>query len=160
LNQGLNKGKGLRHAEAPVTTTALALVPAFSPAEASSLTLSQRVAKLEAKLKCVVKTPVSEFVNFASYGDPFGDNFTHVYTSGDTGEAPDQLNDSGTTFGLDWDFGNPAPNAWVLTIKADADGFVSSTCAKQFPKQVTPSALRAGMSAERLLRARQLARVQ
>ena len=77
-----------------------------------------------------MKTPVSEFANFASYGDPFGDNFTHVYTSGDTGEAPDQLNDWGTTFGLDWNFGNPTPNFWVLTVKADAEGFVSSTCAK------------------------------
>ena len=141
-------------------TMALALVPAFSPAEASSLTLSQRVAKLEAKLKCVVKTPVSEFANFANYGDPIGgQNDVNLY-AGDAGEAPDQLTDLRNTFGLDWDFGNPAPNAWVLTIKADAEGFVSSTCAKQFPKQVTPSALRAGMSAERLLRARQLVRVQ
>ena len=141
-------------------TLALALVPAFSPAEASSLTLAQRVAKLEAKLKCVVKTPVSEFANFANYGDPItGENASHVYLGG-AGEAPDQLTDLNYTYGLDWDFGNSTPNHWVLTVKADAEGFVSSTCAKQFPKQVTPAALRAGMSNERLLRARQLARVR
>lgn len=142
-------------------TLALALVPAFSPAEASSLTLAQRVAKLEAKLKCVVKTPVSEFATFANYGDPVGgQNFSNVYAGDGVGEAPDQLTDLGHTFGLDWNFGNPTPNFWVLTIKADAGGFVSSTCAKQFPKQVTPSVLRPAMSTERLTRARQLARVR
>ena len=142
-------------------TLLLALVPAFLPADASSLTLAQRVAKLEAKLKCVVKTPVSEVANFAGYGDPVtGDNASHVYTSGDVGEAPDQLTDLGNAFGLDWDFGNPAPNFWVLTVKADSEGFVSSTCAKQFPKQVTPAMLRPGNSTERLTRARQLARVR
>ena len=141
-------------------TFLLALVPAFSPAEASSLTLAQRVAKLEAKFKCVVKTPVSEFANFANYGDPIGgQNQANVYV-GDAGEAPDQLTDLHNTFGLDWDFGNATPNFWVLTIKADAAGFVSSTCAKLFPKQVTPSVLRPAMSTERLMRARQLARVR
>jgi hypothetical protein len=142
-------------------TLALALVPAFAPAEASSLTLAQRVAKLEAKLKCVVKTPVSEFANFANYGDPAGgQNFSHVYAGDGIGEAPDQLTDLGATYGLDWAFGNPTPNFWVLTVKADAEGFVSSTCAKLFPKQVTPAVLRPSMAMERLLRARQLARVR
>ena len=47
----------------PLLTLALALVPAFSPAEASSLTLAQRVAKLEAKLKCISRTPVGEYAN-------------------------------------------------------------------------------------------------
>ena len=79
-------------------TLALALVPAFSPAEASSLTLAQRVAKVEAKLKCVVKTPVSEFANFANYGDPItGENASHAYLGG-AGEAPDQLTDRSRTF--------------------------------------------------------------
>jgi hypothetical protein len=140
-------------------TLTLALVPAFSPAEASSLTLAQRVAKLEAKLKCVVKTPVSEFAEYAKYGDIVGPN-SNVYMGDGPGEAPDQLTDMGWGYALDWNFGNPTPNAWVLTIKADAEGFVSSTCAKLFPKQVTPAVLRAGMSAERLMHARQLARVR
>ena len=142
-------------------TLALALVPAFAPAEASSLTLAQRVAKLEAKFKCIVKTPVSELANFANYGDPIGGpNQANVYV-GDPGEAPDQLTDLNHTYGLDWDFGNPEPpNFWVLTVKADAEGFVSSTCAKLFPKQVTPALLRPTMSTERLMRARQLGRVR
>ena len=84
MNQGLNKGQGLRHAEAPVTNDG-------TGARAGVL----------------------------AGGGKLADNFTHVYTSGDTGEAPDQQNDSGTTFGLDWDFANSAPNFWILTIKAD-----------------------------------------
>ena len=145
-----------------LVTLALALVPALAPAEASSLTLAQRVAKLEAKFKCIVKTPVSEFANFANYGDPAGaPNFSNVYPGDDPDDAPDQLTDIGATYGLDWDFGNPEPpNFWVLTVKADAEGFVSSTCAKLFPKQVTPALLRPTMSTERLMRARQLGRVR
>ena len=137
-------------------TLALALVPAFSPAEASSLTLAQRVTKLEAKLKCVVKTPVTEFAN---YGDPVvGQNASNVFV-GDPGEAPDQLTDVANTFALDWDFGNPTPNLWVLNVKADNEGFVSSTCAKLFPKQVASAVLLRTRN-ERLMRARQLARVR
>jgi hypothetical protein len=140
-------------------TLALALVPAFSPAEASSLTLAQRVAKLEAKLKCVVKTPVSEFANFASYGDPVsGPNASNVYIGG-SGEAPDQLTDVQNAFALDWNFGEPQPDFWVLNIKADNEGFVSSTCAKLFPKQVAISVFLRTRS-ERMVRARQLARVR
>ena len=82
----------------------------------------------------------------------------NVYTSGDPGEAPDQLTDQQNAFAIDWSFGK-TPDLWVLTVKADAGGFVSSTCARQFPKQVALSGV-ARMANERMTRTRQLARVE
>jgi hypothetical protein len=87
-----------------------------------------------------------------------GPNFVNVYAGDEGTEAPDQLTDVGATVTLDWSFGN-SPDFWVLTVKADKEGFVSSTCAKLIPKQVTPVWARA-TAADRLIRARQLARVR
>ena len=140
-------------------TLALALAPALWPAEASPLTHGQRVSKLEAKLKCIVKTPVSEFAGYANYGDPVvGLNALNVY-EGEMGEAPDQLTDMGGGFGLDWNFNESQPDYWVLNVKANNENFVGSSCAKLFPKQVTPAWWGRPML-ERLTRARQLARVR
>ncbi|MEO8290276.1 MAG: hypothetical protein ABI649_04700 [Gaiellaceae bacterium] len=145
---------------------ALALVPAFVPAKANSaLTLAQRVAKLEAKLACVSRTPVFEFNDFAGYGvgpgptfDPLAsDNGVNTYSNGDPG-APDQLTDEGFLTGLDLNFGGAA-DYWVLNVKANASNFVTSTCLSKFPKQVTPAWWGRSPNA-RLMHTRQLSRVQ
>jgi hypothetical protein len=97
---------------------ALALVPIFSPAAAHSATLAQRGSALEAKLACVTRVPVNEFLATRSTDDELiGENATNVYDEADS-DNPDSLTDLGSMVGLDWDFGaTPSFGFWVLTVK-------------------------------------------
>jgi hypothetical protein len=146
-----------------VLVVLLALAPAVLPAPGEALTLSQRVARLEAKLNCLRRVPVAQYDDVAAYGDPVsGLNAsttydTHSPTSSPANDNPDGLTDLGSYTALDWAFTDLAPDYWVLAIKADANNVPASGCLAKFRAQVKPSwwSRAAGM-----MRLRQLARTQ
>jgi hypothetical protein len=146
-----------------VLVVLLALAPAVLPDPGEALTLSQRVARLEAKLNCLRRVPVAQYDDVAAYGDPTsGLNAsttydTHSPTSSPANDNPDGLTDIGSYTALDWAFTDLAPDYWVLAIKADANNVPASGCLAKFRAQVKPSwwPRAAGM-----MRLRQLARTQ
>jgi hypothetical protein len=156
-----------------VLVAALALVPAVLPAKADALTLGQRVSRLEGKLNCLRRVPVIEYNDFTAYGDPLaGDNATKVYaTTANTTldptaeDNPDSLKDEGAFTGLDWAFAYtgfpaPAPDYWVLSIRADANNVPYPGCLSKFGAQVKPSWWGRPTQAQRMTRVRQLARAR
>jgi hypothetical protein len=136
-----------------VLAALLALVPVLVPAKADALTLRQRVTRLEGKLNCLRRVPVIEYGDFSWYGDPdTGPNPTNTYdTAAPTGASndnPDSLTDLGATTGLDWGlavtgFPAPAPDYFVLAIRADTNNVPYPGCAAKFALQTKPSCGRA-----------------
>jgi hypothetical protein len=53
-----------------VVAVLFALAPAVVPDPGEALTLSQRVARIEAKLNCLRRVPVAQYNDVAAYGDP------------------------------------------------------------------------------------------
>jgi hypothetical protein len=152
-----------------VLVALLALVPALVPAKADALTLRQRVTRLEGKLSCLRRIPVTEFYDYAAYGDPSpsGDNSVNAYaTTANTTldrsavDNPDGLRDFGAIPGLDWDFNDPAPDYFVLAIRANDHNVPYPGCASKFRLQPTPFWWGRATPAQRMTRARQLARAQ
>jgi hypothetical protein len=102
----------------------LALVPGLSPAKADALTLSERVARLEAKLSCLRKIPMVEYTGFTWYGDPAGGESaqntydTQSRTDTPTNDNPDGLTDLGSVPGVDFAFETAGPDYYVLAVRA------------------------------------------
>ena len=146
-----------------VLVALLALAPAFVPEPVEALTLTQRVTRLEAKLKCLRRAPVAQYNDVAAYGDPMnGLNATSTYdtlspTSSPANDNPDGLTDLGSFTALDWAFTNLAPDYWVLAIRADANNVPASGCLAKFGAQVKPSWW---PRTAKIMRLRQLARTQ
>ena len=149
-----------------VLVALLALVPVLIPAEADTLTLGQRVTRLEGKLNCLRRVPVIQYNDFAAYGDPVeGPNQTIYDTVSPTDASrnnPDSLTDLDATTGLDWGFATtgflpPPPDYFVLAIRADANNVPYPGCAAKFGLQTKPSWW---PRSARLMHLRQLARVQ
>jgi hypothetical protein len=150
-----------------VLVALVALVPVLVPAKADALTLRQRVARLEGKIKCLRRVPVIQYNDFAAYGDPLGGlNATNTYDTesptGPSNDNPDSLTDLGVTTGLDWGFaatGSPAPppDYFVLAIRADANNVPYPGCATKFALQTKPSWW---PRSARLMHLQQLARAQ
>jgi hypothetical protein len=137
-----------------VLVTVLALVPVLAPAKADALTLGQRVSRLEAKMSCIRKVPLTDFGDFAWYGDPdTGPNASNDYTEIDSGN-PDSLTDVGSVFAVDLKYGYPAGTptvAWGLAIVN------SSTCRGRFNTLANPFTARPAVWNARLAK---LARVR
>jgi hypothetical protein len=146
-----------------VLVVLLALMPAVVPAPRAALTLSHRVAKLEAKLNCLRRAPVAEYDDVAAYGDPVsGLNAASTYdtrspTSSPANDNPDGLTDLGSFTALDWAFTDLPPDYWVLAIRTDANNVPASGCLAKFGAQVKPSWW---PRATGMMRLRQLARAQ
>jgi hypothetical protein len=82
-------------AVAGLAVLAIAVPALAAPADASAaLTLSQRVAKVEAKLACLQWTGISEYDGFAPYAGGDGLYAYDPYTSW-TGASLDDANDGG-----------------------------------------------------------------
>jgi len=150
-----------------VLVALLALVPTLVPARAEGLTLGQRVTRLEGRLNCLRRIPVSEFGDMAAYGHPLsGPNTLNVFaTVGDpavTGavDNPDSLTDEGPLPALDLDFGETGPHYFVLAIRANSENLPYPGCAAKFGLQPTPAWWGRATPAQRMTRARQLARAQ
>jgi hypothetical protein len=146
----------------------LALVPGLSPARAHALTLSQRVARLEAKLTCMRKIPVVEYTDFTWYGDPAtGENAVNTYdtespTDTPTNDNPDGLTDLGSVAGVDFAFETAGPDYYVLAVRAKNNSLDATTpqypgCGTRFGIQPTPLWWR---TASRMTHLRQLARTE
>jgi hypothetical protein len=141
-----------------VVIALLALVPAFVPAQANSLTLSQRVSRLEAKLACLRKVPVDQYSDFAWFGidDPRTPanqppDFTN-FDSTDTSTWPsDPLINWGTITGVDLAYGVP-PGFYLVGVAN------SSTCRARFAQLVNPTAR--SLARERAMQLRRVARIQ
>jgi hypothetical protein len=106
----------------------IALVAA--PASANHM-LAHKVSKLQAKMNCLGKMPVSSFFDTAFY-DPFsftdGDGFPQV-AQGDSAGIPN--------VGLWWTYGTgAAADAFVVAVKP------SQRCRSKFPTLGDPLALR------------------
>jgi hypothetical protein len=110
---------------------------AVLPATASSATLAQRVAKLEAKMACVVRVPTATFFDYAWYHPVDileGDGVTVTPVMGDPFGAPN--------YALAWTYGTGvAPDAWMLGIRN------TSTCRSRFPALADPVFARASARA-------------
>jgi hypothetical protein len=150
-----------------VLVVLLALVPVLLPAKADALTLRQRVTRLEGKLNCLRRIPVSEFGDMAAYGHPLsGPNTMSVFaTVADpavTGavDNPDSLTDEGPLPALDWDFGETGPHYFLLAIRANSENVPYPGCAAKFALQPTPVWWGRATSTQRMTRTRQLARAQ
>jgi len=146
----------------------LALVPGLSPAKADALTLSERVARLEAKLSCLRKIPLVEYTDFTRYGDPAtGENAQSTYdtqspTDTPTNDNPDGLTDLGSVSGVDFAFETAGPDYYILAVRARNNLLDETTpqypgCGKKFALQPTPLWWR---SATRMTHLRQLARAE
>jgi hypothetical protein len=111
-----------------VLVVPLALAPILVPAKVDALTLRQRVTRLEGKLNCLRRIPVSAFGDMAAYGHPLsGPNTMNVFaTVADpavTGalDYRDSLTDEGPLPALDWDFGETGPHYFLLAIRANTE---------------------------------------
>jgi hypothetical protein len=99
-----------------VVAVLFALAPAVVPDPGEALTLSQRVARIEAKLNCLRRVPVAQYNDVAAYGDPAtGLNASTAYdtlspTVSPANDNPDGLTDLGAYTALDWAFTNLAPD--------------------------------------------------
>jgi hypothetical protein len=146
-----------------VLVALLALVPAVVPAHGESLTLSRRIAKLEAKLNCLRRVPVAEYNDVAAFGDPVsGLNAANTYdtqspTSSPANDNPDGLRDLGSLTALDWAFTDLPPDYWVLAIRTDATNIPAPGCLAKFGAQVKPNWWPRAVG---MMRLRQLARVR
>jgi hypothetical protein len=144
----------------------LALVPILVPAEADALTLRQRVTRLEGKLNCLRRIPVSEFGDMAAYrnsvSEPNASVFATVADPAVTGavDNPDSLTDLGPLPAVDWDFGETGPDYFLLAIRANSENVPYPGCASKFGLQPTPVWWGRATPAQRMTRARQLARAQ
>jgi hypothetical protein len=146
----------------------LALVPVVVPAQAHSLTLGQRVTRLEAKMNCLTRTPVYEYTGYAWYGTDVngnptaGPNGANTYNEADSGN-PDSLRDQGWYWALDWYFPpsgqpQPQPDYWVMSIKTSpTTDLPIAACVSKFAKTPTPTWWK---PAARMMHLRQLSRVQ
>lgn len=104
---------------------AAVVVAALVPAQAEARhTLAHKVKILEAKMKCITRTPVTQF------GTPAGDEFGYLWdnTDDDTG---DLIAEFGTS-AIDVDFGNNTPDFWIAAIKP------TSFCKGTFARTPTP----------------------
>lgn len=142
-----------------VLAAGLALVPALVPAKANALTLGQRVTRLENKMACLRRYPVTEFGDFAAYVNqgliPPVDNEVVVWDEAASSGNPDSLQDAGAVTGLDFDYffqvdATFPPDRWLIGLVP------SATCTSRFRLGSNPNP----RPVSRLLRARQLARVQ
>jgi hypothetical protein len=125
----LSVGRGVDRVTVKRSTAAAAcaLTALAFTGPALSYTHAQQDAKIDAilaKLKCMTRTPITEF------GEPAGSDWGFLWdnTNGDETIAAD--------FGvsaLDFDFGYTSPDAWILTVKP------TSTCKKKFAVSPTPS---------------------
>ncbi len=152
-----------------VLAVGLALLPVFLPANAHALTLSQRVSRVEAKLKCLTRTPVYEYAGYAWYGTDAGGvpqnglNGANTYAEPDS-TNPDSLTDQGWFFALDWYFPpsgqpQPQPDYWVMAIKTSpTTNLPLAGCVSKFAKTPTPTWW--GRTVAHRMQLRQLARVQ
>jgi hypothetical protein len=140
----------------------LALVPVVVPAQAHSLTLGQRVTRLENKMACIRKIPAGRFQDFAWFGidDPrtpanqqpdfsgFDFNNTNTWPS-------DPLINWGHITGLDFTYGSTPPaDVYLLGIVNN------STCRGRFGQLTDPGFGRPLARATRMMHLRQLSRVQ
>jgi hypothetical protein len=121
-----------------IVVVLFALAPAVVPDPGEALTLSQGVARIEAKLNCLRRVPVAQYNDVAAHGDPAtGLNASTTYdtlspTASPANDNPDGLTDLGSYTALDWAFSNLAPDYWVLAIKADANNVPASGCLAKF----------------------------
>jgi hypothetical protein len=138
----------------------LALVPVLVPAQAHSLTLGQRVTRLENKMACIKRIPVGRYQDFAWYGidDPRPPANQPPDFSGfdfnDTSTWPsDPLVNWGPITGVDLAYG-VTPNVWMLGIVN------STTCRGRFAILANPGFARVAARSTQAMRFAQLRRVQ
>jgi hypothetical protein len=107
---------------------ALALVPVFAPARAhASLTLAQRVSRLEAKMSCLQRTPASSYLGYAWYESPTGS--VHALTDTDT------FTDSFSAVDFGQGLGDTAPpDYWLIAVRN------TKACRGQFRVVASPYA--------------------
>jgi hypothetical protein len=113
------------------------------PSTAGAATLGQRVAKLEAKLSCLQRTPMSSYLGYAWYET---DGSVHALT--DTTNFLDSFTAADFQQGLG---DSSPPHYWVVAVKNTAN------CRSKFPVTANPFARPA---VDRTLYQRRLARVR
>jgi hypothetical protein len=128
-----------------VAALSAALLMAALPAQASG-TLRTRVAKLEAKMACLKRTPMSSYLGYAWYES---DGSVHVLT--DTTNFSDSFSAAEFAQAL----GDTDPPAyWVVVVRN------TSTCRGKFGIVANPFAARAVSRAGEMMRMHRLDRIQ
>ena len=140
----------------------LALVPVFVPAQAhSTLTLAQRVTRLENKMACIKKIPAGRFSDFAWFGidDPRAPANQQPDFSGFDPNDPntwpnDPLINWGGITGIDFTYGVTPVQVYML-------GIVNSTaCRGRFGTLANPGVQRVAARSAQAMRLAQLRRAQ
>jgi hypothetical protein len=140
----------------------LALVPVFVPAQAHSLTLGQRVTRLENKMACIKKIPAGRFSDFAWFGitDPRPPANQQPDFSGFDSTDPstwpsDPLINWGGITGIDFTYpASSTEQVWMLGIVN------SSTCRGRFATLSDPGVARVAARSTQAMRLAQLRRAQ
>lgn len=115
---------------------------AVAPGAASG---ASQLGALSAKLNCLVRYPVSQFVDYSWFGQlpaappgnavpdltPYDPSNPATYPFAPTGVP---LNNWGPTTGLDFAFGYPGQSAWLLGVKG------TSKCVRKFRMAPAPAA--------------------
>ena len=115
---------------------AAALFAAALPAQASSITLAQRVSRLEAKMNCLARVPVTQFVDYTWFGLNDVPDLSNVDPSDPNTYPTEPLVNWGPTTGLDLAYAPYRPQAWIAAVKNTA------ACRSKFRVLANPSPAR------------------